>query len=93
MYIDKESCRGYWKSKFDWKGNVLANWQLPESLSHDVPDDPGYMRMGKVGGAGVMNNFKQDRATVSGLPTADTQWYVQMDDEIFDTARIIRQGK
>lgn len=93
MYIDKESYRGYWKSKYDWKGNVLANWQLPEGLFHPVDDELGYMRMTNLGGAAIMNNFKQDRATVSGLPTADTEWYLHMEDEIFDTARIIRQGK
>ncbi|MBM4266424.1 MAG: DUF1329 domain-containing protein [Deltaproteobacteria bacterium] len=94
MYFDKESFRGYWKSKFDWKGSVLANWQLPESLFQKVEGGPiEYMRMGKIGGAGVMNNFKQDRATVSGLPTADTEWYVDLPDEIFETSRIIREGK
>ena len=49
--------------------------------------------MGYSGGVAIVNNFKQDRATVSGLPVADTEWWVQMDDSLFETSRIIRQGK
>lgn len=93
MYIDKENFRGYWKSKFDWKGNVIANYAPPESLIHEIPGPPGHMRLGYSGGVAIVNNFKQDRATVSGLPVADTEWWVQMDDELFETSRIIRQGK
>ena len=93
MYIDKENFRGYWKNKYDWKGTALANWMLPESKIHKVDGDPGYMRVGGGGGVAVMNNFKQDRATVNGLPVADTEWYIQMDDKIFETDRIVRYGK
>ena len=25
LYLDKDSGRGYWKNKYDWKGNALAN--------------------------------------------------------------------
>ena len=36
MYFDKDNFRGYWKSKYDWKGNVLMNYQVPESLIQKI---------------------------------------------------------
>ena len=93
MHIDRENFRGYWKSKYDWKGNVIANYAPPESLIHEIPGPPGHMRLGYSGGVAIVNNFKQDRATVSGLPVADTEWWVEMDDSLFETSRIVRQGK
>ncbi len=93
MHMDKENFRGYWKSKYDWKGNVLSNYAPPESLIHEIPGAPGHMRMGYSGGVAIVNNFKQDRATVSGLPVADTEWWVEMDDGLFETSRMVRQGK
>ena len=93
MYIDKENFRGYWKSKYDWKGNVLMNYQLPESLIQKIDGPPGYMRISRTGGCAIMNNIKQDRATVSGLPVADTDVWVNIPDQIFEVDRIVRYGK
>ncbi len=93
MYFDKESFRGYWKQKYDWKGNALANWQLPESLIYEVDGPPGHVRVGGGGAVAVMNNFKQDRATLTGLPVAPTDWYVNIPDEIYQTSRVLRSGK
>ena len=93
MYLDKESFRGFWKQKFDWKGEALANWQLPESLIYPVDGEPGHVRIGGGGSVAVMNNFKQDRATVTGMPVSPTDWWVDRPDEIFQTARILRSGK
>ncbi len=93
MYIDKENFRGYWKSKYDWKGNVLMNYQVPESLIFKIDGPPGYMRVSKTGGVAIINNIKQDRATVSGLPVADTENWIKIPDEIFETERVVRFGK
>ncbi len=93
LYLDKETFRGYWKSKYDWKGNILMNYQTPESLFRKIDGPPGYMRLGWAGGIAVANNIKQDRATVSGLPVADTEWWVTIPDEIYQVERIVRYGK
>jgi hypothetical protein len=93
MYFDKENFRGYWKSKYDWKGSVLMNYQVPESLIYKIDGPPGYMRLSNAGGVAIMNNIKSDRATVSGLPVADTDNWIDIPDQIFETERIVRYGK
>lgn len=40
-----------------------------------------------------MNNIKEDRATVSGLPVADTEWWRDIPDQIYQVERITRYGK
>jgi hypothetical protein len=93
MYIDKENFRGYWKSKYDWKGNVLMNYQVPESLIQKIDGPPGHMRISRTGGVAVMNNIKGDRATVSGLPVNDTDVWIDIPDEIYEVERVVRYGK
>jgi hypothetical protein len=93
MYFDKENFRGYWKSKYDWKGNVLMNYQVPESLFQKIDGPPGYMRISRTGGVAVMNNVKENRATVSGLPVGDTDVWIDIPDQIYEVDRIVRYGK
>ncbi len=93
MYFDKDNFRGYWKSKYDWKGGVLMNYQVPESLIWKIDGPPGYMRLSNAGGVAIVNNFKADRATVSGLPVADTDNWIDIPDTIYETERIVRYGK
>ena len=93
MYFDKENFRGYWKSKYDWKGNVLMNYQVPESLIYKIDGAPQNMRLSYAGGVAIMNNVKEDRATVSGLPVADTDVWVDIPDQIYEVERIVRYGK
>jgi len=93
MYFDKDNFRGYWKSKYDWKGGILNNYQVPESLIYKIDGAPGYMRLSNAGGVAIMNNFRSDRATVSGLPVADTDNWIDIPDQIYETERIVRYGK
>lgn len=93
MYLDKDSFRGYWKSKYDWKGGILMNYQVPESLIQKIDGPPGYMRLSNSGGVAIMNNIHQDKATVSGLPVADTENWIDIPDQIYETERIVRYGK
>jgi hypothetical protein len=93
MYFDKENFRGYWKSKYDWKGNVLMNYQVPESLIQKIDGAPGHMRISYAGGVAVTNNIKSDRATVSGLPVGDTDVWIDIPDEIYEVERVVRYGK
>jgi len=51
------------------------------------------MRVSNAGGVAIINNVKQDRATVSGLPVADTESWIQIPDEIYETERVVRYGK
>jgi len=93
MYFDKDNFRGYWKSKYDWKGGILNNYQVPESLIYKIDGAPGYMRLSNAGGVAIMNNFRSDSATVSGLPVADTDNWIDIPDQIYETERIVRYGK
>jgi hypothetical protein len=93
LYFDKDNFRGYWKSKYDWKGGILMNYQVPESLIQKIDGSPGYMRLSHSGGVAIVNNVRQDKATVSGLPVADTENWLQIPDEIYETERVVRYGK
>jgi hypothetical protein len=93
MYFDKETGRGYWKQKYDWKGNALVNWTLPQFAVTKVDGEPGYMRTGGGGNAAFAVNYKLDRATVTGMPVNTTEYYIDIPDEIFETDRVVRAGK
>jgi hypothetical protein len=93
MYLDKETGRGYWKNKYDWKGNALVNYALPQFQITKVDGEPGYLRTGGGGNAGYAVNYKLDRATVTGMPVHPTEYYIDIPDQIFETDRIVRSGK
>src|SRR3546814_20286678 len=92
MYLDKETGRGYWKNKYDWKGNALVNYALPQFQVTKVDGEPGYVRTGGGGNAGYSVNYKLDRATVTGMPVRPTEYYIDIPDEIFETDSIVRRG-
>jgi len=93
MYFDKETGRGYWKNKYDWKGTAISNWAVPQFAVTKVDGEPGYMRTGGGGNAAFGVNYKLDRATVTGMPVNTTEYYIDIPDEVFETDRIVRTGK
>ncbi len=96
MLIDKATHRGYWKNKYDWKGNALANWAptaYPLTKIKDVHGVEQYARTGGGGGIAISNNFKHDRATVTGMPVKPAQYRIDIPDEVFLTERMVRYGK
>ena len=93
LYLDKETGRGYWKNKYDWKGNALVNYALPAFAITKVDGEPGYVRTGGGGNAGYSVNYKLDRATVTGMPVNPTEYYIDIPDAIFETDRVVRSGK
>ncbi len=93
FYIDKETGRGYWKQKYDWKGTALVNYAISQLPTTKVDGEPFHVRTGGGGNAGFSVNFKLDRATVTGMPVAPTAYYVDMPDALFETDRIVRSGK
>jgi hypothetical protein len=93
MYFDKDTGRGLWKNKYDWKGNALVNYALPQFPITKVDGEPGYLRTGGGGNAGYAVNYKLDRTTVTGMPVNPTEYYIDIPDEIFETDRIVRSGK
>jgi len=93
LYLDKETGRGYWKNKFDWKGNALVNYAVPQFHVTKVDGEPGYVRTGGGGNAGYAVNYKLDRATVTGMPVNPTEYYIDIPDQVFETERIVRTGK
>ena len=93
LYLDKETGRGYWKNKFDWKGTALVNYAVPQFPVTKVDGEPGYVRTGGGGNAGYAVNYKLDRATVTGMPVNPTEYYIDIPDAVFETERIVRSGK
>jgi hypothetical protein len=93
LYLDQETGRGYWKNKFDWKGNALVNYAVPQFHVTKVDGEPGYVRTGGGGNAGYAVNYKLDRATVTGMPVNPTEYYIDIPDQVFETERIVRSGK
>jgi hypothetical protein len=93
MYFDKQSFRGYWKNKYDWKGAALHNWMVPGLLLWKVDGPPGYVRNGNGGNSAVAVNYKLRRATVTGMPVADVDYGVDIPDRIYDIDQVIRMGK
>lgn len=93
LYLDKETGRGYWKNKFDWKGTALVNYAVPQFPVTRVDGEPGYVRTGGGGNAGYAVNYKLDRATVTGMPVNATEYYIDIPDAVFETERIVRSGK
>lgn len=96
LYLDKDTFRGYWKNKYDWKGNALANWAVPampitKTQTHDGKE--WYMRTGGGGNAAFAVNYKQDRATVTGMPVEVTEYHIQIPDKIYEVDRVSRMGK
>jgi hypothetical protein len=96
LYLDKDTFRGYWKNKYDWKGNALANWAVPampitKTKTRDGKDF--WLRTGGGGNAAYAVNYKQDRATVTGMPVETTEYYIQIPDEIYEVDRVNRMGK
>jgi len=96
LYLDKDTFRGYWKNKYDWKGNALANWAVPampitKTKTRDGKDF--WLRTGGGGNAAYAVNYKQDRATVTGMPVETTEYYIQIPDQIYEVDRVNRMGK
>ncbi len=96
LLLDRDTFRGYWKNKYDWRGRALVNWAMAQCPLTKVADARGleqYVRTGAGGNIALAVNFAQDRATASGMPVKRMQYRVQIPDDIFATARIVRQGK
>jgi hypothetical protein len=96
LYLDKDTFRGYWKNKYDWKGNALANWAVPAMPITKTKDQQGndfWMRTGGGGNAAFAVNYKMDRATVTGMPVETTDYHIQIDDKIYEVDRVSRMGK
>jgi hypothetical protein len=96
LYLDKDTYRGYWKNKYDWKGNALANWATPAMPITKTKTKDGkdfWLRTGAGGNAAFAVNYKQDRATVTGMPVETTEYHIQIPDEIYEVDRVNRMGK
>jgi hypothetical protein len=93
MYFDKQTFRGYWKNKYDWHGTALHNWMIPATLWHKVNGEPGYVPGGGGGNIAVAVAYKSDRASVTGMPIAPVEYYVDIPDEIYEVDHLVRGGK
>src|SRR5262249_32164255 len=84
MYLDQQNYNGYWKNKYDWHGEALNNYVIPGTMWHKVDGAPGWVKGGGGGNIAVALNYKQDRATVTGMPIAPVEYYVDIPDDIYE---------
>lgn len=92
LRFDKESWRGSYNSKYDWKGNLLNSY---------VSSNGPYFRLGdewRIHGESffTMNqNFKMNRATVGYMDPAhpQNQARLPLPDNLFNVDALARAGK
>jgi hypothetical protein len=90
MYLDQENYNGYWKNKYDWRGEGLNNYAIPGTMWHKVDGAPGWVKGGGGGNIAVALAYKQDRATVTGMPIAPVEYYVDIPDGIYEIDHLVR---
>jgi len=55
-----------------------------------VDGAPNYVRGGGGGNISVALAFKADRASVTGMPVAPIQYYVDIPDQIYEIDHLVR---
>jgi len=92
LRFDKESWRGSYNSKYDWKGEILASY-LPAFGPFFAVD--GEWRSYAKSLFTMAQNFKLDRATVSYADPQHPEQYsrIGFPDGFFNVDQLSRQGK
>ena len=90
---DKETGRGYWKNKFDWKGTALVNYAVPQFPVTKVDGEPGYVRTsGGSSAGGYAVNYQAGPRHCDRHAGQCHQYYIDIPDAVFETERIVRSG-
>jgi hypothetical protein len=63
---------------------------IPAGLWYKVDASPGYVRGGGGGNIAVALAYKADRASVTGMPVAPVEYYVDIPDQIYDIDHLVR---
>ncbi|MFI5394300.1 MAG: outer membrane lipoprotein-sorting protein [Candidatus Binatia bacterium] len=96
LYIDKENYRGAWSRKFDWKGQLVATYQIGAYVN-GTPDGTHYF-WGHGLYYQVAENLRQGRATFAGAPPTGTHdpandFFVPYKPDFFSYQSLVRFGK
>ena len=95
LWIDEVTWQGAWNRKFSWQGELMSVYQVGGYATHPFDDKERWW--GGTFAAQVVENIRQDRATVSGLqgagddPPNDRR--IPLEPRFFDYTTLNRFGK
>jgi hypothetical protein len=95
LWIDDQSFQGAWNRKFSWQGELLNTYEVLGFATAEFKE--GERWWGSTMGIQLSENFKADRATVSGMngpgedPPNDRR--IPLDSGLFDYQTLNRYGK
>jgi hypothetical protein len=98
MYIDKISFQGAWVRKYDWKGQLVQNFQVMSWNPHEKtrPDGTKDWIQGSNMAFQTAESLKFNRATAAGIksfPKARFQSRINFDDSDFALDSLPKWGK
>jgi hypothetical protein len=95
LWIDDQSWQGAWNRKFSWQGELLNDYEVMGFATADF--DPKERWWGSTQGFQGSENFKADRATISGMngPGSDVanDRRIPLNPGFFDYQTLNRFGK
>jgi len=97
LWIDAETWDGSWNRKFDWKGELIHNFEMMARVNHAAgpADNPEWVPTGTQVWA-CAENVKMNRATLGGMrPDPKAAFYRRphINPNIFDPQALTRLGK
>jgi hypothetical protein len=95
LRFDKDTYKGYWSSKYDWKGSLLMTYQVQNGAYH-TPDDGRHWITAGRSTYQTAENMKLERATcVRFKRGADNpaDYKVPLDQDAFNPDALVRAGK
>jgi hypothetical protein len=97
LWIDAVTWDGSWNRKFDWKGELVHEYETMARVNHAAgpANDPEWLPVGTQVWA-CAENFKLHRATLGGMrPRPDSPFIgrAPVSAAIFDANRLVRYGK
>jgi hypothetical protein len=94
LWIDAETWDGAWNIKYSWQGDVVHSYQTLARVNQQAGD--GELLPAATQVWACAENFKMNRATLSGMRASPTAPFVRrlaIDSNIFDSQALARYGK
>ena len=93
--FDKETYKGYWSSKYDWKGTLLSSYQVQNGAFHSPDGGEHWFTAGRSTYQ-TAENVKLDRATAVRFKRSrenPADYKIPLRSEEFDPDWLVRSGK